>query len=637
MNSSRPRIAWFVWAFLLVASLAAVRALNQRAVVAVPDDEGASSMRFGFRLVESAKKRGVDFVHEGPTFDARLDHIMPQVASTGASVAVADFDRDGWQDFYVTNSAAGSLNRLYRNAGDGTFVDVAGPMGVADLNAQGSGASMGAVWGDYDNDGFDDLLVYRYGAPVLFHNEQGQRFVALGDEAGLPRWVNANSATWLDYDRDGRLDLFIAGYWPDDVNLWKLTTTRIMPESFEYAKNGGRKYLLRNTGKGTFEDVTAAMGIDSHRWTLAVVAADLLGTGYPDLFFANDYGVSELYANQGGKRFVDVAETTGVGRTPKSGMNASLGDVFNDGRAAIYKSNISEPGVLVQGNDLWVPARRGATAGSSTGGGDTAGGSAGGGATAESSAVAFENLASGLGVDLGGWSWGAQFGDLNNDGTQDLYLTNGYVSAGERSSYWYDFSVIAVGHSTIIGDAANWPPMKGRSLSGYQRKRLWLNDGLGRFTDVAQVVGARDTYDGRAVALADLGNRGVLDVIVANQKGPLLIYKNTVVPGRHWIQFELEGTAPSTGSGRGSSRDAIGAQVELHWKNRKQIQQVTTASGFSAQNQRRLHYGLGDADAVDRVVIRWPSGREQTIEHPQVDMLHRVKEPDSAEGKPDGV
>ena len=188
-------------------------------------------------------------------------------------------------------------------------------------------------------------------------------------------------------------------------------------------------------------------------------------------------------------------------------MNASVGDVFNDGRLAIYKTNISEPGVLVQGNDLWVPNDADAQA--------------------QADAVEYENLASSMGVDLGGWSWGAQFGDLNNDGTQDLYLINGYVSAGERSSYWYDFSVIAVGHSQIIGDAANWPAMKGRSLSGYQRKRVWLNDGLGRFTDVAQVVGARDTYDGRAVALADLGNRGVLDVIVANQRGPLLIYTNT--------------------------------------------------------------------------------------------------------------
>src|SRR6185503_7616880 len=123
MSFSRQRISWLVWTVLLVASLAAVRALNQQAVTVVPDDEGTSHMRFGFRLVESAKKRGVDFVHEGPTFDSRLDHIMPQVASTGAAVAVADFDRDGWQDFYVTNSREGRLNRLYRNQGDGTFKD----------------------------------------------------------------------------------------------------------------------------------------------------------------------------------------------------------------------------------------------------------------------------------------------------------------------------------------------------------------------------------------------------------------------------------------------------------------------------------------------------------------------------------
>jgi hypothetical protein len=170
--------------------------------------------------------------------------------------------------------------------------------------------------------------------------------------------------------------------------------------------------------------------------------------------------------------------------------------------------------------------------------------------------------------------------------------------------------------------------MKGRSLSGYQRKRVWINDGLGRFTDVAQVVGARDTYDGRAVALADLGNRGVLDVIVANQRGPLLIYKNTVEPGRHWIQFELEGLARAARSGHASNRSAFGARVELHWKGRVQVQEVSAAAGFSAQNQRRVHYGLGDATTVDRVVIRWPSGRQQTIEHPQVDRLHHVKEPD---------
>jgi hypothetical protein len=602
-SARRQRLAWTAWTIMLAASMATMYTLDRRATATARGEAGDA--RFGFTLRESAAEMGIAFVHEAPTFDARLDHIMPQVASMGAAVAVADFDRDGWEDLYVTNSRENSLNRLYRNKGDGTFEDVAAALGVADVNRRGTGVSMGAVWGDYDNDGWEDLFLFKYGRPELFRNHEGRSFAAVGERAGLPAWVNANSATWLDYDRDGRLDLFLAGYWPDGVDLWNLQTLRIMPESFEYANNGGRKFLLWNRGDGTFEDRTEAMGIRSRRWTLAVTAADLLGTGYPDLFLANDYGVSELYANQGGQGFVDVAVDVGVGRTPKSGMNASVGDIFNDGRLAIYKTNISEPGVLVQGNDLWVPGTRPAPGGSGE--------------------MEFDNLASSLGVDLGGWSWGAQFGDLNNDGNQDLYLTNGYVSAGERSSYWYDFAVIAVGHSNIIGDAANWPPMKGRSLSGYQRKRVWVNDGLGRFTDVAQVVGASDTRDGRAVALADLGNRGVLDVIVANQRGPLLVYRNEVVPGRHWIQFRLEGS-------RGNP-SAIGARVELHWTDpgapphpKVQVQEVAAAAGFSAQNQRRLHYGLGGRTSVDRVVIRWPSGRMQTIERPAVDMLHVVRE-----------
>ena len=127
-----------------------------------------------------AARAGVDFVHQGPTFDRRLEHIMPQVASMGAAVAVADFDRDGWQDFYVTNSGEGSLNRLYRNNGNGTFSDVAAELGVADVNQAGTGVSMGAVWGDYDNDGYEDLFLYKYGRPELFHNDSGRGFTPVG-------------------------------------------------------------------------------------------------------------------------------------------------------------------------------------------------------------------------------------------------------------------------------------------------------------------------------------------------------------------------------------------------------------------------------------------------------------------------
>ncbi|MCC6165225.1 MAG: CRTAC1 family protein [Acidobacteria bacterium] len=584
---------------VVVGTLVAVTVMNRRVgttFAATPAGE-ASISRYGFLLQEASAVLGVSFEHQEPTFDPQLAHIMPQVASMGAAVAVADFDRDGWQDFYVTNSDIGARNRLYRNNDDGTFTDVAVEQGVADVNTEGTGVSMGAVWGDYDNDGYEDLFLYKYGRPELFHNEQGKGFTRVSDRAGLPEWVNAGTAIWWDYDNDGHLDLFVAGYWSEQIDLWHLQTTRIMPESFEYANNGGRKYLFRNRGDGTFEETSEALGLTSNRWTLAAAAADVFGTGYPALLLANDYGISQLFENRGGKTFVEVGREAGVGRTPKSGMSATFGDVFNDGRLSIYKTNISEPGILVQGNDLWVPQAP----------------------PSPDARPVYEDMATVMGVRLGGWSWGAVFGDLNNDGWQDLFLANGYVSAADRRSYWYDFSQIAVGHTRIISDARNWPAMHGRSLSGYQRSHVWINDGAGRFLDVAPAVGVMDTFDGRAVAFADLSNTGTLDVLVANQRGPLLIYRNTVAPGRHWLGVALEGTV--------SNRSAIGASVTVYWNGRHQVQVVDGGTGFSAQGQRALHFGLGTSATVDRVVVRWPSGRVQTIEQPAVDRLMHVTEP----------
>ena len=563
-------------------------------------DANTALARHGFYLEEVSQAAGIKFVHQSPKLDPKLDPIMPEVASMGASVSIVDFDRDGWPDIYVTNSAIGSKNALYRNMHDGTFKDVAAELGIADVNQAGTGVSTGAVWGDYDNDGYEDLFLIKWGRPELFHNDQGHGFTRVTEQAGLPSWINANTAIWLDYDGDGLLDLFVGGYYSEDIDLWHLTTTRIMPESFEYAKNGGRKYLFHNLGNGKFEEVSAQIGINSRRWALAAAAADLRGTGHPDLFVANDYGVSELYFNDG-KRFREVGEQTGVGFAPKSGMNAAFGDILNQGRYAVYISNISEDGILIQGNNLWVPKEGTA--------GDT---------------VKYQNLARDFGVELGGWSFGAQFGDLNNDGTLDLYLTNGYISLDRNRSYWYDFSKVAGGNSTIIGDAKNWPAFEGRSLSGYQTKRVWLNDGAGKFVDAAQAVGATDVYDGRSVALVDLWNRGVLDVVVANQNGPLLVYKNTVAPENKWIEFELEGTSSDHGS---SNRSAIGAQVTVFWNGQQQVQEVSGGSGFAAENDRRLHFGLGRNPHIERVVIRWPSGKVQTIENPAAGQLHKMKEP----------
>jgi hypothetical protein len=558
---------------------------------------------YGFQLTESARASGLDFVHTAPTLDPKLAHIMPQIASMGAAVSVVDVDRDGLPDLYVTNSREGSQNRLFRNQGRGTFEDVAGQLGVADLNDAGTGVSMGSVWGDYDNDGFEDLFLYRWGRPELFHNDGGKGFTRVSESASLPPWANINTAVWLDFDRDGLLDLFAGGYYNESVNLWKLANTRMMPESFEYASNGGRKYLFKNLGGGRFEEVSEQVGIASRRWALAAVAADLRGTGFPDLFIANDYGVSELFVNDDG-RFREIGREAGVGYAPKSGMNASVGDPLNQGRFAIYVSNISEEGILLQGNNLWVPSEP------------------------DRGPPKYENLARAMGVDLGGWSFGAQFADLNNDGFLDLYLVNGYVSASRSDSYWYDYSKVAGGNRMVISDARNWPAMGDRSLAGYQQKKVWISDGAGRFLDVAQMVGVTDRHDGRSVAVADLENRGMLDVLVANQRGPLLKYRNEVVPGRGWIAFDLEGACRADRTVRAcSNRSAIGARVTVFWNGREQVQEVSGGSGFCAQNQRRLHFGLGVGAAVDKVVVRWPSGKIQELPGPAPNRVHTLDEP----------
>jgi hypothetical protein len=564
---------------------------------------GDAVTQYGFRLTESSKAAGIDMIHGAPTLDPKLAHIMPQVASMGAAVSVVDVDRDGLSDLYVTDSKEGARNRLYRNRGNGTFEDIAGRLGIADVNHADTGVSMGGVWGDYDNDGFEDLFLYRWGRQELFHNDRGQGFTRVTDAAGLPAWANVNTAVWLDFDRDGRLDLFVGGYYAESINLWKLADTRMMPESFEYANNGGRKYLFKNLGGGHFKDVSAAVGLASTRWALAAVAADLRGTGFPDIFIANDYGVSELFANDGG-RFREIGRDAGVGYAPKSGMNASVGDVLNQGRFAIYVSNISEEGILLQGNNLWVPS------GPSDG------------------VPKYENLARAMGVDLGGWSFGAQFGDLNNDGFLDLYVANGYISASRNDSYWYDYSKVAGGNQIVISDARNWPAMNGRSLAGYQQKKVWISDGAGHFIDVAPMAGVVDRHDGRAVAMADLSNRGVLDVIVANQRGPLQLYRNEVAPDRAWIGFDLEGGCRSDAAPSGcTNRTGIGAQVLVSWNGQQQVQEVSGGSGFCAQNQRRLHFGLGNTARVDKVVVRWPSGKVQELPQPGINRVHKIEEP----------
>lgn len=598
MNTKRKPasiIATIIFAGLLATTLIAAKSglfpVNQTSSA---QQEETALKQYGFYLEPVNKEANIVFRHVSPDIDPKLKHIEPLIASMGAAVSICDFDNDGWNDIYFTNSHAGSMNALYHNLHNGKFEDIALEAGVGDVNKKGTGVSMGAVWGDFDNDGFDDLLLYKWGRPELFKNIGGKKFENVTAGSGLPQWVNANSAIWFDFDNDGLLDIFIGGYYKETLNLDSLTTTDIMPESFRYANNGGRKYLLKNMGGGRFKDVTEAYGLTSTKWTLAAGAADFNGDHYPELFVANDYNVDEFYINEGGKKFVERGSHAAVGRIPKSGMNASFGDINNEGMLGIYTTNITEKGILIQGNNYWQPK------------------------SPQSHDPLFVNLAGIAGIENAGWSYGAQFGDLNNDGFMDLYVANGFISARKNSSYWYDYSKVTGGNSNIIGDARNWPDMEGKSQSGYQQDKIWVNNKDGLFEDASGKACPPATYDGRSVAMADLWNRGVLDVVVANQNSAPLVYRNEANNLNHWIDFDLHGTV--------SNADAIGAKVQIEWDGKRQVQVVTGGIGFSSQNQHRLHFGLGGSDRVDKVTIYWPSGRVDEIQNPGIDKMHIIKE-----------
>ncbi|MBV6713701.1 CRTAC1 family protein [Paenibacillus chitinolyticus] len=551
---------------------------------------GQNRTDFGFSLKETTQASGVKFTHSKPTFDSKVANIMPWMASTGAGVFTADYDGDGFMDLYFVNSAKGSKNALFHNNGDGTFTETAESAGLADVNKDG--ISEAAVWFDYDNSGYPSLFVGSWGKSRLFHNNGNGTFTEVTDQAGVGYKGYVNKAIVLDYNKDGNLDLYLSCYFHEKNDLWNLTTTKIMHNDFERARNGGRNVLYRNNGDGTFTDVTAELGVGDTGWTLASGTWDVNNDGWPDIYNANDFGPDTLYLNEEGKKFTAVVQPRGIGDDTFKGMNVDFADIFHDGKPAMYVSNVSKSQYILEGNQLW-----------------------------HEKDGQFIDRGKEMGVNLAGFSWGARFMDLDNSGKSSLVVQTGFVSASKKKDYWFDLGTLATTPGNIVEDTKNWPAFVDKSLSGYENKFLFYPQG-NKFTDIAEQVGLDFVEDGRGISAVDIRNQGKLDLVFANQGGPARVYENTVTNQNNWIKLDLIGTAPS-------SRDAIGARVTFEVNGVETVMEKDGANSFGGQSDPRLHFGLGKADKADKITVRWPSGRvEQFRDVPKNQILRLTEKKD---------
>jgi len=576
---------------------------------------------------ERAASAGCSNTHTMVMLGSAFTNIMPWLSSVGAAAAAADYDNDGYPDLYVVNSGRNDHNHLFRNRGNGTFEDVTAAAGVGCTNVRGG--CMHAIWGDINNDGHLDLYVLKWGETnTLYLNRGDGTFTNVTQQAGVNCWGYFNAATFLDYDRDGLLDILVCGYFPEEVkdprtgamvrnDLWHPVTTRVMHETFTHARNGGHKILYRNRGDGTFEDVTEQVGLNNSTfWTLAVGAGDLNNDGWPDLYIANDFGPDEVYLNTGAtecpprfRRLVDPRGHPGIGNDWWKGMNVDMADVNNDGYLDIYVSNVFERRYKTdEGNMLWLncadpqcPGGRG-----------------------------FRNIAKASGTMDGGWGWGCKFADFNNDGLLDIVALNGFVTGDPNQNYWYQIQEMVTQTKNQTVDAADWPAMGKRDLSGHDHKRLFMQihpepgqqaGAEPRFRDMAQSAGIVETYNGRGVAVADFNLDGALDMYVANQGAPACYYLNTSFRGKAsppgFLRLLLVGR-PDLGVRVGklvlaSTANAVGARVTLHTHQGLQMREVQGGQGFASQSEYALHFGVPDPAAVERITIQWPSSRVQEI------------------------
>jgi hypothetical protein len=540
----------------------------------------AGEARSSIRFEEMGSKAGVRVQHHTRSFHGKNADILHMFTSGGAAVAVGDYDNDGFEDIFVTDSEVGKPNHLFHNngihKGEVTFTDVAAQAGVAGGN-DGNAIVSDALWFDYDNDGRLDLLVARFGTPILYHNEGNGKFKDVTAASGLNKPANTIAVIAVDYDNDGLLDLVFANYFKP-VNLLDLKDPHVLPNDLDNATNGGGVTLWRNTGKGTFEDVTEKAGLGKvNGWALDIGHGDFNNDGLQDLYVACDYGTDHVFLNNGDGTFREVTEKA-TGWDTKKGMNVDVADYDNDGWLDIYVTNITDE-YMRECNMLWHNNGDGT----------------------------FTDVARETGTCETGWGWAAKFADFDNDGWQDLFVVNGLRSAGPES-YVPMLLPFLTTPGIDFSDINNWPEIGNRSWSGYQKKRLFRNLGSGAFKDVAAEAGVNNNLDGRGIGIADFDNDGRLDLVQTNADQPLLLFHNVTPRPGNWIELKLIGVK--------SNRDAIGARVTVEAGGLRQIREVDGGNGYASESTRRVHFGLGSNVKLDPVEIRWPSGLKQQVAVP---------------------
>ncbi len=529
---------------------------------AVPAELAAAAPIF----VERAADAGLDFVHRN---GAVGDYNYPELMVGGG--ALLDVDDDGFLDVYLVQSgpvpgsepgnaegaqpgnagvspASGSApgNRLYRNLGDGTFEDTTDAAGVGD-----TGYGSGATAADYDRDGLVDLYVLNVGANRLYRNLGGGVFEDATELAGVGDASWSSSAVFYDYDDDLDLDLFVANYV-----VWSADRERPC-----LGPNGLRNYcnpaeyppapdtLYRNDGNGRFVDVSEAAGIRSVAGPgLGVVAADLDGDGLVDLYVANDQAVNHLWLNLGDGTFREDGLPRGAALNelgqPEAGMGIAVADPDGDGDLDLFLTHLSGETNTFYRND-------------------------GGGFFVD----ATDELRLG-GVSQPYTGFGASWFDYDGDGILDLFIANGKVTPGDTAAFDYR-----------------------------EPNQLLRGMPSGRYEDTSGRAGAAlELLEvSRGAAFGDLDNDGDMDILVVNNDGPVRLLRNEVGSSRSWLIVDLCG-------GGVFDRSAIGARVIVEVGGRTWSRDVRPAYSFAVANDPRVHFGLGDAERVDRLEVEWPDG-----------------------------